>query len=141
MAGLSIYQNMKADNIDHYGFLMVEHCEHIGPWDFNYRCYGSWQQGSGLVIQPTAVVDVTGLYKRGDTIPDIYPASTSNAAAISTNGPIDKVVTFVSGAERRGWLHNLPATVIIVMALEALLITPLIAVKMYYTSRRSVANK
>lgn len=89
VAGFSIYKHMKADNIDGFGTLTVDHCEHIGPWDFNYRCYGSWQQGAGLVLQPQAMVDVVGVYKKDDMIPDVYPASSSDAQKISTSGPVD----------------------------------------------------
>ena len=122
VAGFSIYKHMKADNIDGFGTLTVDHCEHIGPWDFNYRCYGSWQQGAGLVLQPQAMVDVVGVYKKDDMIPDVYPASSSDAQKISTSGPVSGMMRFVTGSERRSLMGNLPAVIVIVLALDALLL-------------------
>lgn len=114
-ATYTIYQRLKADNINGYGNLIVEQCHHIGPWDYDYRCSGTWQQGSGMLSQQDAFVDVVGRYQKGDVIQDVYPSGPLYATG---SGELTK--QFVTGATRRSLLYNLPLVLLIIFALGCL---------------------
>lgn len=99
----TIYQNLKKDfGIDgEGGIVLTQDCSHVGPWDNDYKCIGTYQQGSGMVEVLHAVVHVTGRHLKGEYVGDIYRDQSASADAPPSQQH------YMSGDDRRSLLHNL----------------------------------
>jgi hypothetical protein len=106
------YKNLKKDNVDGRGrVLLTEDCHHSGPWDGDYECRGTYQQGSGMVTVSDAAIRVTGQYFRGEYVGDIY-----RDQSVSADAPA-RQQHYKSGEERRSLLHNLPPLAVVMGSL------------------------
>jgi hypothetical protein len=111
----AIYINLKKDNLDGRGTILVENCTHIGPSDGDYNCTGAYQQGAGgfSPIRP-ATVHVSSPSTTGDYLSDVY-----RDTSVSIDAPAEQQ-HYISGEERRGIIHNLAYITGIVIGLGLL---------------------
>lgn len=117
LGSLTIYKNHKKDHgIDGEGYITVESCRHIGPWDNDYECIGSYDQGSAMISYSSATVKVVARhgYEKGAVIGDVF-----RDTSVDTEAPAGDQ-RYISGDVRRGLGYNLPLVGIVAVGLVAL---------------------